>query len=742
MLEKNGKYGGNEVKSSFVKFTASAAITTLAITAVASVTSAATPTFKDVPASNPFYEYIELLASKDIVNGVGNGLYKPDGLVTRGQFAKMIVKALKLEADTTQNFTDVPKTHIFYNEISTLAALNITLGKGDNKFKPNDYVTREEVALFISRALQISSTKDNPFTDVSKYKEAISALYEKEIIKGKTASRFAPTAFSTRAEAAAFVARSLNYNESRPFALNVLHVNDLHANVDKYPKLVTAVNEERIQKRDSLLLNAGDVFSGTLYFNVHEGKADTALLNLLNFDAMIFGNHEFDLGSSPNGHASLKTFIESANYPFLAANLDFSGDSLFNGLQTRGLSTSPEDGHIYDAIIKEVNGEKVGIFGLSTEETASISSPGSVTFENYINTAKEQVAALEAQGINKIIALTHIGYDDSSAVDNDQILAKAVPGIDLIVGGHTHTSLNNPVVIDEDVDGNEKDPTIIVQAYQYADYLGTVSVEFDEEGKVVNFDGRLITLSTYKDDASAISALAPFKNVVSEYMNKEIGVSTAVVLPSPRTSDPGNDGKSVRNSETVLGNLITAGMLDTARKSAPDKKIVFAVQNGGGIRAGIPKGNITVGQVKTVLPFGNTLAIVDVTGSEIKAMFEHSFKDYPKESGGFLHVSGARVTLDSSKPAGQRIVKIEYKNEDGDFVEIDSTTEYTIATNAFTVKGGDGFSMLLEAYDAGKATDFGSLDSDNFEKYLISIGNITEEMAVLENKFIDINTGK
>lgn len=730
------------MKSNFVKFTASVAITSLAFTAVASVTAAATPTFKDVPTSHAYYEYIELLASKNIVNGVGNGLYAPNDFVTRGQFAKMIVKALNLEADITHNFTDVPKTHIFYKEISTLATLNITLGKGDNKFKPNDKVTREEIALFISRALQISSTKDNPFTDVDKYQHAISALYEKEIAKGKTATSFGPKQNSTRAEVAAFIARTMKYSESRPFALNVLHVNDLHANVDKYPKLVTAVKEERIQKRDSLLLNAGDVFSGTLYFNVHEGKADTSLLNLMKFDAMVFGNHEFDLGSSANGHASLKTFVQSANYPFVSSNLDFSEDPLFEGLQTRGLSSSPEDGHIYDAIIKEIDGEKVGIFGLTTEETTSIASPGSIQFENYINTAKAQVAALEAKGVNKIVALTHIGYDDSSIVDNDQLLAKAVPGIDLIVGGHTHTSLTSPVLIDKDLEGKEKDPTIIVQAYQYADFLGTVTLEFDDKGKVSNFDGRLITLSNYANDASALSALAPFKDIVSEYMNKEIGVSTAVTLPSPRTSDPGNDGTSVRNSETVLGNLITAGMLETARNSAPDKNVIFAVQNGGGIRAAIPAGNITVGQVKSVLPFGNTLAIVDITGTEMKEMFEHSFKDYPKENGGFLHVSGARVTYDSSKPAGQRIVKIEYKNDAGEYVEIDAETNYTIATNAFTVKGGDGFSMLLKAYDEGRATDFGSLDSDNFEKYLISIGNITEEMAVLENKFIDLNAAQ
>ena len=207
-----------------------------------------------------------------------------------------------------------------------------------DRYKPEQQVTRQEIALLVSRALQITSSNEKPFEDVEKYANAIVALMDKGIIKGTSATTFEPTKNATRGEAAAIIARVMNYDAKRPFSLDVMHVNDVHAHVTKYPNLVTAVEEQRGQKRDSLLLNAGDVFSGTLYFNVYEGEADMELLNLMDFDAMVFGNHEYDLGSSPEGHASLKKFVQGSNYPFVGTNTDFSGDSLLNGLQSRTIS--------------------------------------------------------------------------------------------------------------------------------------------------------------------------------------------------------------------------------------------------------------------------------------------------------------------------------------------------------------------------------------------------------------------
>ena len=217
------------------------------------------------------------------------------------------------------------------------------------------------------------------------------------------------------------------------------------------------------------------MFSLVRYISMNSlGQADLEFMNLMKVDAMTFGNHEFDLGSSPEGHQALAEFIKAANFPFVSANVDFSKDPIFDGLFNTKISTTPENGNIYTGIVKEVNGEKVGIFGLTTAETADIASPGKITFSNYIEDAERMVAEFEEMGVNKIVALTHIGFDDNAEVDNDQELAAQVAGIDVIVGGHSHTQLDAPVVVDKDANGAEKDKTIIVQAYQYADYLGNV----------------------------------------------------------------------------------------------------------------------------------------------------------------------------------------------------------------------------------------------------------------------------
>ena len=238
-------------------------------------------------------------------------------------------------------------------------------------------------------------------------------------------------------------------------------------------------------------------------------------------------------------------------------------------------------------MIKEIDGEKVGIFGLTTEETVNLSSPGEVKFEDYMEEAEEAVAAFEKAGVNKIVAVTHIGYDDNAEFDNDLQLASMVDGIDVIVGGHSHTKLEKPVVVEKDENGAAKEPTIIVQAYQYNDFLGTLDVEFDENGVVVGHAGELIAIADKEEDQEAAEMLKEYSEKIAEVKNTSTGATTEVELTNPRLSDEGNTGVSVRNSETALGNLITDGMLDKAKEFNPDT--VIAMQNGGGIRAAIDK---------------------------------------------------------------------------------------------------------------------------------------------------------
>ncbi|WP_332645401.1 bifunctional metallophosphatase/5'-nucleotidase [Lysinibacillus sp. 54212] len=514
---------------------------------------------------------------------------------------------------------------------------------------------------------------------------------------------------------------------NKNFTLSLMHTNDTHANLDKIAKKATAVNNVRAEKPKSLLINAGDVFSGTLYFNEYKGQADLEFMNLLGYDIMTFGNHEFDLGSSADGHKALADFIKGAEFAFVSSNIDFSKDNNLKGLYTDEISRNPKKGKIHNGTVKVINGQKVGFFGLTTAETKDISSPGAVQFVDYIEEAKKTVREFEKMGVNKIVAVTHIGYDDNPAYDNDLMLAEKVEGIDVIVGGHSHTKLDKPVVVAKD-----STPTVIVQAYQYNDFLGTLDVEFNKDGVVVNHEGQLIEIGKLPEDEYTAKRLEPYKAKIKEVSEKEVGATATAALDNPR--DSGDVTKpSVRKNETALGNVITDGMLAKAKHY--NSKVIMALQNGGGIRAGINEGPITVGEVITVLPFGNTLATIELTGAELKATLEHSLKDYPKESGGFLHVSGAKIEFDSTKPMGQRVTKISYENG-GQFTEINETEKYTIATNAFTAKGGDGFDILKKAYEEGRVTDLGLSDWENFAEHLTRL--ITVEPKV-EDRIVDIS---
>lgn len=514
------------------------------------------------------------------------------------------------------------------------------------------------------------------------------------------------------------------------FDLTIMHMNDTHAHVEPMPKMVTAVKDIREKNPNSLLFHAGDVFSGTLYFNEFKGQADLAMLNLMKPDAMVFGNHEFDLGDKEGGHKSLAEFVKKADFPFLGTNTDFSRDPFMKDLVSTEKNTDrAENGKIYNTIIKEVDGEKIGIFGLTTEDTKDISSPVNVTFTDFIEAAKEAVATLEKQGVNKIIAVNHIGYNSDPKVGNDLLLADNVDGIDIIVGGHSHTELAEPVLIDKD------EPTIIVQAFQYAEYLGKLDVHFDENGVVTSYSGKLISVQEQAEDKEASEVLAPFKAKVDEKMNEKIGAVAVKTLANPR-QEGGKPGNSVRANETELGNLVTDAMLAKAKEKYPNVSI--AIQNGGGIREAIEKGPITAGEVISVLPFGNDPVIMTLTGAEIKAALEHSVRQAPYENGGFLHVSGMKFTYDSEKEAGARVQTIEVKQGDK-FVPIDNSKKYFVTTNAFTGAGGDGFDVFKRASDEGRVKDIGEIDWEQLRDYMVEkeyLDGVVD--PVIEGRIIDL----
>ncbi|CAG9606608.1 bifunctional metallophosphatase/5'-nucleotidase [Pseudoneobacillus rhizosphaerae] len=507
-----------------------------------------------------------------------------------------------------------------------------------------------------------------------------------------------------------------------------MHTNDQHANLDNVAKKIAAIKDIRAVKPNALLVDAGDVFSGTLYFNEYQGLADLQFMNLAGYDAMTFGNHEFDMGT-----ATLANFVKGTYFPLVSANVNFANDVNLKSRFNDTITVDARGGQIYNGMIKVVNGEKIGIFGLTTAETPTISSPGAgVVFENYIAEAQKSVDAFKAAGVNKIVALSHLGFNDSLDWDNDLELAKRVEGIDVIVGGHTHTLFDGkegrPSTVVFDTTGAE--PTAIVTANEYNKYLGDLDVNFDATGKVITSETswRLIDINTYaKQDAEAAQILnSKYAPKINELKATVVGsTATALVGGNPPT----------RVGETNLGNFITDGMLAKAKQINPET--VIALQNGGGIRTTIDAGNITLANLLAVLPFGNTLGIMNLTGSEIKAALEYSVKDAPTAFGGFLQVSGLKFTYDSSKSAGEKVQTIDVKNADGTYTALDLTKSYYVATNVFTAKGGDGYTMFANAYAEGRVREPGFVDWEIFRDAIAAQPNKVVN-ATVEGRIVNV----
>lgn len=674
------------------------------------VSAEASTDFKGIGKNSPYYSYVKELKNRKVIQGYLDGTFRPQEEISRVQAANLIYQFIGKSSEQITvgdpGFKDVKPNHKYYDAVAFLAQAGVIDGTKDT-FNPYKPISREDFSDMLVKIFDLRDDKagDLPFKDVDGATEkgkAIKILYNKGITNGTSNVTFLPALTLTRIQLAKMLV--LAEQKQEKYDLTVMHTNDTHARVEMAPQRLTAVNEVRTLKPNSLLLDGGDVFTGTLYFNEFTGKPDVEFMNMMGYNAMTFGNHEFDLGSSPDGHKALADFVKNANFKMLAGNVDFSSDLLFDRLITG------KDAKIKSYIIEEVNGEKYGIFGLTTPDTAGISSPGKVKFaEDYIAEAKKIVAELEAQGINRIIAVTHIGNEAIEGTANDQALAAGVPEIDIIVGGHSHSKVEPP----QKVDNGKHGPTIIVQANEYSKYLGTLDVSFDGNGVITKHRGELIEVAKKAPNADALKVLKPYKEQVEKKMNEKIGVTLKTTLTNPRGTPI-----SVRSHETALGNIITDGMLAKAKQlegENAEHPTIFAMQNGGGIRVPIEASEVTTGQIIAVLPFGNTLAHVSLTGKEIKEVFEHSFAKFPEEEGGFLHIAGGKVEVDTSQPSGERVISVSYEGKDGEWVALDLTNDeelFKIATNAFTAKGGDAYTTLGKAYEEGRGGDYGDSEAD------------------------------
>jgi len=481
-----------------------------------------------------------------------------------------------------------------------------------------------------------------------------------------------------------------------PITVTILHTDDTHAHLEPFEpfgqplqggiaRRYTAIQQVKAEGGNVILVDGGDAFQGTLFFNQWQGEEEAYFMNALGYQAMAVGNHEFD-----SGPTALANFIQKAKFPVLSANVDASAEPALAGL-------------IPAYTVLEVAGEKIGVFGLTTEETAFISSPGpNVAFKDAAESAKATVAELETQGINKIIALTHLGYNE------DLTLAAAVDGIDVIVGGHSHTLLGSmegakgpyPTVVTSPAG----DTVLIVHAHEWGKYLGRLDVTFTADGKVESYSGEPIFIDeSIAEDAAIVADVAQYAEPIETLRATVIG-QAAVDLEGTR--------ELVRSQETNLGNLICDAVL---WKTAAENTQI-CIMNGGGIRASIPAGDVTMGQVLEVLPFGNQIATFGLKGSDVWAALENGVSQFEDQKGCFPQVGGLKYTFDPSQAVGSRIVSVEVKNADGSYGPIDLNAVYEVASNDFMRHGGDGYDMFAD--DAIDPYDAGALLADSVAEYI------------------------
>lgn len=431
--------------------------------------------------------------------------------------------------------------------------------------------------------------------------------------------------------------------------LRILHVNDFHGFAEAYTPYgetekrggvayLAALAEKRRAEMPSLFLAAGDMIQGSNWANHFRGVSVIEAMNVMRVDAMVVGNHEFDFGRE-----TLTERIREAAFPVLGANV-------------AGLEGLPP------YVIRDVGGVKIGIIGVVAEDTPVATHPRNVAGLTFLPPAavvRRYLGEVRKQA-QVIVILSHLGFPA------DRQLARDVPGIDIIVGGHSHTRLAEPVRVGG---------TTIVQAFEHGKVLGVLDLTVDG-GVLVRAEGKLedIIPAAMPADEHVAAIVARRQRTVDAAMNETIG-ETRIAL----------DGEHVRVKETNLGDLIADVVRATTGADA-------AIVNGGGIRRSVPAGKITVGTVYDVVPHDNYLVAVKLTGKQIRDTLEHGVSAVEEARGRFPHVSGIRFRYSPSAPPGARVREVAVAG-----APLDPDKLYVVGTIDFLAAGGDGFTAFGEA---------------------------------------------
>lgn len=478
----------------------------------------------------------------------------------------------------------------------------------------------------------------------------------------------------------------------------ILHTNDVHGSIELYAKVAAMKGDYEAQGAQVILADAGDYSQGTVYVSVNKGKDAVTMMNAAGYDVATIGNHEFDYG-----YAQLKSNLDSAVFKVVCANVLQDGSPVFDA---------------YTMINK--GGVQVAFVGLETPEAQTKANPALIqglTFlagDEMYAAVQTQVDAAKTAGADIVIVLTHLGVDSSSEPNTSYDLYKKVNGIDFIIDGHSHTVMTK---------GPEGEP--IQSTGTALNNIGVITIDNAtkkiESNELIpiwhteEVDGKEVPVYDYtkSDETVANAAKAIIDPIDADYDQKF--AESAVDLNGAKA--PGN-----RTEETNLGDLITDAMMWAIKTKAPgvDMNNAVAITNGGGIRAAIAKGDITKKDVNTVLPFGNTLAVVYVKGSELLEALEVSTYCTPKSLGGFPQFAGMEVELntaceydanDTTYPGStyfgpKSINRITIKTVNGKAFDKDAT--YAVITNDFLAAGGDtyyAFAAAQTQFDTGLPLD-------------------------------------
>ncbi|MGL6314487.1 5'-nucleotidase C-terminal domain-containing protein [Vibrio sp. WXL103] len=579
--------------------------------------------------------------------------------------------------------------------------------------------------------------------------------------------------------------------------LRILHINDHHSKLDAtdpvslnlggvdtqveiggFPRLVTKFNE--LQNDNTLRLHAGDAITGTMYYSLfREELPDALMMNQVCFDAFALGNHEFDDGNEQLAHFinTLKNGEDACGTEVLAANIEVP-------------STNPIYGIYEPYKIFDVAGQQVGVIGIDiSSKTQASSSPSPDTeFFDEVETSQRYIDILQEKGVDKIVLLTHYMYS------NDIAMAKQLNGVDVIVGGDSHSLLADsdlhaeigfgtphgeyPTVV-QNADGNN---VCIVQAWENALLLGELNVSFDANGNVTQCSGtphlllgddfihpdfdadknpdathteeELETiqqfiagekaLSSVVEDETTAEKLSYYAEQVDEKMQEIIGFSDGL-LCNERT--PGSNHSSgaecaagsperdfMNQHGSIMGNVVSEAFVDLSIRAD------IAIQNSGGVRTTISKGDVSVGNAFNVLPFTNLLVNLDMKGQEIVNTIEDAIDNVVvnSSSGAFPVAANLRFDVDMNAAKGARITNVEArrKNEDGSFGEwhsIELDGDYVVVTNDFIAQGGDRYDSFVPVYeDEDRREDTGLLYTDSLINYIKKLEDRGENLDIPE----------